>query len=173
MRPPTSSLFAVLAVLAASVPARADVEDLSTGQRPGLRGRPPALFILRAQGGTDFAPGGLVGGTLSWFNDATQIELEGSVGFGNPGTQLGFSVRRLFGADNDYLVSELTLAGNASARKGANPLVPGTGRALWTNLGFGFEHRSWVSLSVTGGLTFLGFSEAPTAYLQGGLGLGF
>lgn len=170
MRPP---LLALLVVLLAPSAARADVEDLSTGQRPGVRGGPAAMFVVRAQGGTDYAPGGLLGGTLSWYNDYTQLELEGTVGWGNPGTQLGFSVRKLFGADNDYLVSELTVAGNAGARRSSNPLIPGTGHQLWTNLGVGFEHRSWVSLSVTGGLTILGFSEAPTAYLQGGVGFGF
>lgn len=170
MRLPLCTLLAMLLPVAA---VRADVEDLSTGQRPGIRGSPPAMFIVRVQGGTDTAPSGLLGGALSWFNDDARLELEGAVGFGNPGTQLGFSVRKLFGADNDYVVSELSLAGNTTVRRGGNPLAPGTGHGLWTNLGVGFEHRSRVSLTVTGGLTFLGFSESPAAYLQGGIGFGF
>ena len=166
-------LVALLLVLAATPPAHADVEDLSTGQRPGAHARAPAMFILRAQGGTDYAAAGLLGGTLSWFNDYTQLELEGSVGWGNPGTQLAFSVRKLFGSDNDFVVSELTLAGNGSARRSGTAQAPASPSTLWTNLGVGFEHRSWVSVSVTGGLSVLGFSVSPTAYLQGGIGFGF
>lgn len=154
-------------------PARADVEDLSGGRRGPLGSTSPATLVLRAQGGTDYAVFGKVGAALSWFNEWGLFEIEGGVGSALPGLQIGFAFRKLFGQGNDFLVAELGIGYDTSAKTGTAPTASAR-HASWTNIGMGFEHRGpLVSLTLTGGLTLLSFSERPSGYLQAGLGIGF
>jgi hypothetical protein len=173
---PRSFLTGLACALAAAfVPfaARADVVDLSQGGRRGGNDRPPA-FVLKLDGGTDTAPFGRVGGVLSYLNEAALTEIEAGVGAGFPGTQLGLSVRKLFGEGGDYFVVELSLAGNTKTVRGRDVLNPAKGSHVWSNLGLGFEHRLGVySFGITGGATFISFSQTPQAFAHAALGFGF
>lgn len=173
MSPSWIARLALLLACLAPLAARADVEDLSTGKHPGSRGTAPAMIVVRAQGGTDYSPFGIAGGALSYYNDFSGLEIEGGLGSGLPGLQFGFTVGRLWGEGNDFLCTSIGVGFNKNAPRGTNPVIPNSGNTVWTNLGVGFEHRSWVSLQVMGGLTFLGFAQSPSGFLQGGLGIGW
>lgn len=174
----TAALLALAFAFATALPAavRADVEDLSgTDAR---RSRRPPTFALRAEGGTDFSPYGKVGLCGSYFRDnglgGFEIELGGGAGF--PGVQLGLAVRQLFGDAGDYLVFEISLAGNTIHRYGADPAAGRlTDANSWTSLALGFEHRlGFISFSVVGGLSFLtSFDFVPHGMVHGGLGIAF
>ena len=167
------ALAAAAVVLCAASPARADVVDLSEGgSRRDTAG--PATFILKAEGGSTYSPYGYAGGALSYYNDFTQSELEVGAGGGFPGLQLGVSIRKLFGDQGDYFVFEISIAGNTKQVRGQDPLNPTQGTHVWSNLGIGFEHRAGIfSIGVSGGGTFISFTQTPGAYVHGGVGIGF
>ena len=158
-----------------SLPARADVEDLTPHDRRASQ--EPATLVLRVEGGSNSAPTGNVGGTLSYFNAWSESEVELSAGaiFPDAGRtwQGGLSLRKLFGERGDFFLGETTLLWTKSARA-ADPLTPGSTSHLWFSLGVGFEHRAGIwSYGLAGGLTLTGVSQAPLAYLHGGVGIGF
>ena len=168
-------VLVVALVLAAS--ARADVIDLSEGaQRPG---KPPTL-VVRAEGGSAFAPYGYVGGCISYLTSGL-FEIEAGAGGGFPGLQLGLAARQLFGDRGAYLVTELALAGNTRVNRGADsadPLLSLNARqsesSLWTSLGIGFEQRQGaLNVSVVGAIVLTTASLTPHFALHGGLGFGF
>ena len=151
-------------------PARADVEDLSPRARSSDQ-TPPTL-VLKAEGGSNFAPYGNAGAALSYFNDWSGSELEAGAGAGFPGLQLGFALRKLLGERGDFFASELSVVYNSRVTRGIDPLNPGSGTHLWLNLGVGFEHRAgWLDFGVTGGLTLIGFSQTPQGFVRGGVGI--
>jgi hypothetical protein len=169
-----------LALLLLLVPALAlaDEIDLSRGARRERSG--PATFILRAEGGNEFAPYGYIGGCLSYMIDP-QDELELGAGGGFPGLQLGFAARHLFGENGQYFVGELFLAGNTRVNRGVdvdshlvNAEASQAGNSLWTGLGLGFEQRTGLfSFSVVGNIVFTSTSLTPHWAVHGGVGLGF
>ena len=175
-KPPTALLRCLIAsavVLCAALPARADVVDLSEGGDRRSGGR-PATFVLKAEGGSVYSPYGYIGGALSYYNEAAESELEAGLGGGFPGLQLGLSIRKLFGDTGDYFVFELGLAGNTKVARGQDPLDPTRGTHVWTNLGIGYEHRAgFFAFDVTGGATFISFTQTPGAWIHGGVGIGF
>src|SRR5207302_6360671 len=108
-----------LALLAAFAPAaRADLIDLSGDSR---RSRKAPAFVLRAEGGSEFAPYGRAGACFSYLaeNPLGGFEIEVGAGAGFPGVQLGLAVRQLFGDGGDYLAFEIALAGNTVRKLGA------------------------------------------------------
>ena len=172
----TAALLTLLVATALPTAVRADVEDLSGSE--ARRSRRPPTFAIRAEGGTDFAPYGKVGVCGSYFTDnglgGFEIELGGGAGF--PGLQLGVAARQLFGDAGDYLVFEISVAGNTIHRFGADPAAGRfTDANSWTSAALGFEHRlGWLNFSVTGGLSFLtSFDFVPHGMIHGGLGFSF
>ena len=165
--------FALL--LLASTAALSDEVDLS--QRRGSGHAPQ--YVLRLEGGNEFAPYGRVGGTLSWLTES-QFEFELGAGGGFPGLQAGFALRRLFG-EEQYFVTEIALAGNSRVNRGAsdadrylNAAAAQAKGSLWTNLGIGFEQRSDLfDLSVVGDLVLTTASLTPKWSVHGGVGFGF
>src|ERR1700686_3217102 len=163
-------LLGAAAAACAATEARADVVDLTGSGRRGSD-RPPIL-VLKLTGGTGNAPFGKVGGCLSYLNEATLTEVELGAGAGFPGTQIGGSLRKLFGELGDYVAFELSVAGNTRTVRGRDPLNPASGTHVWTNLGIGFEPRSGAfSFGVAGGGTFISFTQTPEAYAYASLGL--
>lgn len=170
-----TSLLLAAALFAAA--ARADVVDLSQGG--GRPGKPPAL-VVRAEGGTDFAPYGYAGGCISYLSES-QFEFEVGAGGGFPGLQLGLAARRLFGDRGSYVVTELALAGNTRVNRGqdtSDPLLSlkasQSQSSIWTSLGAGFEQRvSAFDLSVVGSIALTTASLTPHFAIHGGLGFGF
>ena len=151
-------------------PALADVEDLSPRTR-SVDQTPPTL-VLKAEGGSDFAPSGRAGGALSYYNDWSGSEIDVGAGAGFPGVQLGLALRKLLGERGDFFASEISLAYNSRVTRGVDPLNPGSGTHLWLNFGIGFEHRGgWLLYGVTGGLTLIGFSQTPRGFVHGGIGV--
>lgn len=152
--------------------AYADEVDLSHGHR----GDKPPTFVVRAEGGNEFAPFGFAGGALSWLSDSG-FELEAGAGGGFPGLQLGIAARHLFGEGASFLVTEIALAGNTRVQRGGSPdrfLNPAGGSNLWTDLGVGFEQRNeLLDLSVVGCLVFTTQSLTPQWAIHGGVGFGF
>jgi hypothetical protein len=169
-----------LALLLAMVPslAFADEIDLSRGGRRDSAG--PPTWIVRAEGGNEYAPYGYLGGCISYLIDANDA-LEFGAGGGFPGLQLGFAVRRFFGEGAQHLLAELFLAGNTRVNRGAdrgsaqiNAQAAAANSSLWTGLGFGFEHRSgFLSLSAAGNIIFTSTSLSPHWAIHGGVGFGF
>jgi hypothetical protein len=157
-------------------PARADELDLSRS-RPS--GKPPSL-VVRAEGGSDFAPYGNVGGAVSWLTES-QFEFEAGAGGGFPGLQLGFAARRLFGERGSYFVSEIAIAGNPRVNRGAADadkyLSAGAVSAkgsVWTLVGIGFEQRQdLINLSLVGSIVFTTASFTPHFAVHGGVGIAF
>ncbi|MCA1827704.1 MAG: hypothetical protein ABR567_17670 [Myxococcales bacterium] len=155
--------------------AYADVIDLSERRS----GRPPS-WVLRAEGGTEFAPYGFFGAALSWLTESG-FEFEGGAGGGFPGLQLGFAARRLFGGGGSALVTEIALAGNTRVNRGAsdadryiNPQAATAKSSLWTNIGIGFEQRQdFFDVSVVACLVFTTASLTPHWAIHGGVGFGF
>ncbi len=172
---PARPLALALLACALSLPARADVEDLTPHERRASQ--EPATLVLRVEGGSSYAPTGNVGGTLSYFNAWSESEVELSAGAIFPDAGLtwqgGLSLRKLFGDHGDFFLGETTLLWTKAARA-ADPLSPGSASHLWFSLGVGFEHRAGLwSYGLSGGLTLVGVSQAPLAYLHGGVGIGF
>lgn len=180
MRTPKSLWRVAVAALLLAGAARADEVDLTqTGRRGGRSNKPPTI-VLRAEGGNDFSPFGLAGGCLSYYNSDGDVEVEAGAGAGFPGLQLGLALRKLFGEDGNYLVTELSIAGNTQVNRGVDShLVDrragGSNGKLWSSLGLGFEHRAGF-LSV-GGVAALAFTASldaiPHFMVHGGIGLGF
>jgi len=157
-------------LLMAPAIARADELDLTESTRPGST-RPSTLAVI-ASGGSNFSPFGNAGGALSYFNEFAGGEIEAGAGGGFPGIQAGVMLRKLFGADGDYLVFEFGLAYNSRVLRGANPDVIGSGAHTWTDVGIGYEHRAGLFLlGFTGGIALTGFSQTPSAYLRASAGL--
>jgi len=136
--------------------------------------------VLRAEGGSAFAPYGFAGGTVSWLTES-QFAFEFGAGAGFPGLQLGLAARRLFGDLGSYLVSEIAIAGNTLVNRGAanaNPLInagasSGKG-SVWTCIGIGFEQRTdAIDLSLVGSIVFTTASLTPQFAVHGGIGFGF
>jgi hypothetical protein len=168
-----------LALLAALVPslAFADEVDLSRGETRDVR--EPPTWVLRAEGGNEFAPFGYIGGCISWLIDPNDA-LELGAGGGFPGVQLGLVGKHLFnfGEGGQYILAELFLAGNTKVDRGLDPNAPpsnvqGTS-SFWTGLGFGFEQRAgFFDLSFAGDLVFTSTSLTPHWSVHGGIGFGF
>jgi hypothetical protein len=169
--------LALLLFLAPAL-ALADEIDLS---RAGRRERgSPASFVVRLEGGNEYAPYGYLGGCVSWLVDAHD-ELELGAGGGFPGLQLGFAARHLFGEGGQYFLAELFLAGNTRVNRGVdsqshvvNVEASQATSSLWTGLGLGFEQRGEiVSLSVAANIVFTSTSLTPHWSVHGGIGFGF
>ncbi len=163
-------------LLLSSLPALADEVDLTRGSRR-REGETPT-FVVRAEGGNEFAPFGYLGGTLSWLaGPHNSFELGAGGGF--PGLQLGFTARQLFGEGGQFLLFELSIAGNTRVNRGdpnrlLNAAAVGTQSSLWTCLGLGFEQRSWlVDLSVAADIVFTTADLTPHWAVHGGVGFGF
>lgn len=155
----------------------ADEVDLTKGGARHRQGQTPTL-VLRAEGGNEFAPAGYVGGVVSWLAGShNTIEL--SAGGGFPGLQLGLSARQLFGEGGQFLLAELSIAGNTRVDRGhPNPLLNagavGEQSSLWTSLGIGFEQRSdMFDLSVAADIVFTTADLTPHWCVHGGIGFGF
>jgi len=162
-------------LLVCSTAAFADEVDLS--QRS--EGRIPQI-VVRAEGGSEFAPYGLLGGAVSWLTES-QFSFELGAGGGFPGLQLGFAARRLFGDFGSYLVTEIAIAGNTRVNRGASSAdrflnagaASGRG-SVWTNLGVGFEQRTDViDFGLVGCLVLTTASFTPRFAVHGGVGFGF
>jgi hypothetical protein len=162
-------------LLVCSTAALADEVDLSQQSS----GRTPQI-VVRAEGGSEFAPYGLVGGAVSWLTES-QFSFELGAGGGFPGVQFGFAARRLFGDFGSYFVTEIAIAGNTRVNRGASSadrnLNAGasSGRgSIWTNLGVGFEQRTDViDFSLVGCLVLTTASLTPHFAVHGGVGFGF
>lgn len=157
--------------------ARADELDLTPRSR---RTNKPSSLVLRAEGGSAFAPYGFVGGCLSYLSES-QFEFELGAGAGFPGVQFGIAARRLFGENGSFFATELALAGNNRVNRGAddaNPLLNVDAQksrsSLWTSLGFGFEQRQDnFSLGIIGSIVITTASLTPHFSIHGGIGFGF
>ena len=155
--------------------ALADEVDLTHGSRH--RGQVPT-WVVRAEGGNEFAPFGYVGGAVS-FLAGPHNELELGAGGGFPGLQLGFAVRQLFGEGGQFLLAELSLAGNTRVNRGnpnpfLNAAAVGAQSSLWTSLGIGFEQRTdLLDFSVAADLVFTTADLTPHWSVHGGVGFGF
>jgi hypothetical protein len=163
-------------LLVCSTAALADEVDLS---QQSSEGRTPQI-VVRAEGGSEFAPYGLVGGAVSWLTES-QFSFELGAGGGFPGLQLGFAARRLFGDFGSYFVTEIAIAGNTRVNRGASNAdrylnagaASGRG-SVWTNLGVGFEQRADViDFSLVGCLVLTTASLTPHFAVHGGVGFGF
>jgi hypothetical protein len=159
--------------------ALADEIDLTRGgarREPGAQ----ATWVVRAEGGNEFAPYGYVGGCISYLLDPHDA-LEFGAGGGFPGLQLGFAVRRFFGEGGQHFVAELFLAGNTRVNRGldrdsaqVNAQAASANSSLWTGLGFGFEQRTgFLSVSLAGNIIFTSTSLTPHWAVHGGIGFGF
>ncbi len=167
--------IALLLVLSAAAPALADEIDLT---RSGRRREGAPTWVVRAEGGNEFAPFGYIGGALSWLaGPYNQFELGAGGGF--PGLQLGFTVRQLFAEAGAAPFLEISVAGNTRVNRGnPNPRFDAQAaqsrNSLWTCLGFGFEQRSWLfDLSVAGDIVFTTADLTPHWSVHGGIGFGF
>lgn len=169
-------MWRIALLLLASTAAFADEVDLSQRRSSG---RPPE-YVVRAEGGSAFAPYGYVGGALSWLTES-QFEFEAGMGGGFPGLQLGFAARRLFGEGGQYLVFEIAIAGNTRVNRGASDAdrylnagaAQGNG-SIWTDLGAGLEQRTDLfDLSIVGSIVFTTASLTPKYAVHGGIGFGF
>jgi hypothetical protein len=168
-----SALLAAALALFASA-AQADVVDLTTGGR--RRSSSVTGFSLRAEAGNSFSPYGYVGATLGYLTDSL-FAIEGGLGAGFPGVQLGLAVRKLFGESGSYIATELAIAGNTKVPKGGAPQVPqpvATDRYIWTTLGGGFEQRTGrVTVSIIAAVAFTPSDASAHFGLHGGIGLLF
>jgi hypothetical protein len=162
-------------LLVCSTAALADEVDLSQHTTSGT-----PVIVVRAEGGSDFAPYGRVGGAVSWLTES-QFSFELGAGGGFPGLQLGFAARRLFGDFGSYFVTEIAIAGNTRQNRGASDAdrylnagaASGRG-SIWTNLGIGFEQRTeLIDFSVVGCLVLTTASLTPHYAVHGGVGFGF
>jgi hypothetical protein len=172
-------LLVTLAVFLAPLAAFADEIDLSQTSSRRASNLPPE-FILRAEGGSTFAPYGYAGAALSWMV-ASGLEFEGGMGAGFPGLQLGLSVRTLFDigdpGQGQFLLGELSLAGNTRVNRAQDQQQTGptfTNNSLWTCIGFGGELRhDFYSFDLVGSLVLTTQSLTPHFSVHGGFGFGF
>lgn len=171
-------LLVTLAVFLLPLSALADEIDLSETTSRRASNLPPE-FILRAEGGSSFAPYGYAGAALSWMA-ASGLEFEGGMGAGFPGLQLGLSVRTLFDigeqGHGQFLLGELSLAGNTRVNRGQDQQQgPNfTNNSLWTCIGLGGElRRDFYSFDVVASLVLTTQSLTPHFAVHGGFGFGF
>ena len=169
-------LLVTLAVFLLPLTALADEVDLSQTTSRRASNLPPE-FVLRAEGGSSFAPYGYAGAALSWMV-ASGLEFEGGMGAGFPGLQLGLSVRTLFdiGEQGQFLLAELSLAGNTRVNRGQDQQQGPTftNNSAWTCIGFGGEiRRDFYSLDLVGSLVLTTQSLTPHFSVHGGIGFGF
>ena len=168
-----------LALLAALVPSLALADEIDLSRGTARNTSEPATFVIRAEGGNEFAPFGYIGGCISWLIDPNDA-LEIGAGGGFPGLQLGLVAKHLFtfSESGQYILAELFLAGNTKVDRGVDSNAPpsnvqGTS-SLWTGLGFGFEQRAgFLDLSFAGNLVFTSTSLTPHWAVHGGIGFGF
>jgi hypothetical protein len=157
----------------ASLSALADEVDLTKSPQSGSHG--PPTWVLRAEGGNAFAPYGYAGAAVSWYSSG--FELEGGMGAGFPGLQLGLAARSLFlgGEDGQFLLAEFAIAGNTRVNRGNDQqTVTSAQSSVWTNLGIGAELRQdFYSLSVVTSIVFTTQSLTPHFAIHGGIGFGF
>ena len=171
------TLILLLAATLLASAARADVVDLTQGSRRDIK--PPTL-VLRAEGGSAYAPYGYAGGCVSYLTDGL-FEFELGAGGGFPGLQLGFAARRLFGDRGSYVATELAIAGNTRVNRGADNADPllslqasQATSSVWTSLGAGFEQRQGgLDLSIIGAIVLTTSSLTPHFAIHGGIGFGF
>ncbi|TMA31608.1 MAG: hypothetical protein E6J88_03720 [Deltaproteobacteria bacterium] len=164
------------ALLLLRVPSVAYADLVDASERRAGR---PSSWVVRAEGGSAFAPYGYAGGALSWLTESG-FAFEAGAGGGFPGLQLGLAARRLFGEGGSYLVTEIALAGNTRVNRGASEAERSFGGAsltrssLWTDIGFGFEQRQdTLDVSVVGCIVFTTSSLTPQWAIHGGVGFGF
>jgi hypothetical protein len=165
--------LAALALLLVPLPAFADEVDLS--HSVGRRSDQPPQFILRAEGGSDFSPYGYAGAALSLML-GDSFEVEGGMGAGFPGLQLGLAARTLFGGEGKYLLGELSLAGNTRQDRGSQTQagVSFNSTSLWTSFGLGAELRQdFYSIDLVGSIVFTTNDLTPHFAVHGGIGFGF
>lgn len=167
----------LLLVLLFPLASRADEVDLTPRSRTAHK--PPTL-VLRAEGGSAFAPFGYAGACLSYLTQGLyEFELGGGAGF--PGVQAGFAARKLFGDQGGYLVSEIYIAGNSRVNRGAddadhnlNAQAKEAKSSIWGGLGLGFEQRQDnLSFGVTANIVTTTASFTPHFAVHGGIGFGF
>lgn len=162
-------------LLAVSCASLADEIDLT---RAGSRRGDSPVLVVRAEGGNEFAPSGYVGGVLSWLAGSHNT-FEFGAGGGFPGLQLGLTARQLFGEGGQFLLAELSIAGNTRINRGnpnrlLNAEAVGAQSSLWTSLGLGFEQRTYAfDLSVAGDIVFTTADLTPRWSIHGGVGFGF
>jgi hypothetical protein len=166
--------LAALALLLCPLAALADEVDLSRSIT-GRRSDQPPQFILRAEGGSEFSPYGYAGAVLSvMLGDS--FEVEGGMGAGFPGLQLGLAARTLFGEEGKYILGELSLAGNTRQDRGAQTQAGVTfnNSSLWTTFGLGAELRQgFYSVDLVGSIVFTTNDLTPHFAIHGGIGFGF
>ena len=165
----------VLLLTLAALPVFADEVDLTRSSRR-RSGEVPTL-VLRAEGGNEFAPYGYAGGVVSWLA-GPHNSFEVGAGGGFPGLQLGFTARELFGEGGQFLLAELSIAGNTRVNRGnPNPRINAQAAAaqnsLWSCLGLGFEQRGDIDLSIAADIVFTTADLTPHWAIHGGLGFGF
>lgn len=168
--------LAALTALLLPLTAFADEVDLARDRRGS--NTPPEL-VIKAEGGSTFAPYGYLGGAVNWML-GSNFEVEGGAGAGIPGLQLGLAVRTVipFSEDGKYLLAELSLAGNTKVNRGGNSApVAGTNIAgqssLWTGLGIGGElRRDFYSLDLVAQIVFTTQDLSPFFCVHGGIGFG-
>jgi hypothetical protein len=170
-------LFALALAVVVPLAARADEVDLSHTTGLASSTQPPE-FILRAEGGSGFAPYGYAGGCLSWM-PGPGFEIEAGGGAGFPGLQLGLAARTLFGLGEEsggkFLLAELSIAGNTRVNRSqptaANAITGNS--SLWTGIGFGGEiRRSFYSIDLVAELVFTTQDFTPHFAVHGGVGFG-
>jgi opacity protein-like surface antigen len=168
------ALASAAAVALLCTAARADVVDLSEGQR--RRSVSGSGFSLRADFGNAFAPYGYAGGAIGYMSEGL-FGFEAGAGAGFPGVQLGFALRKLFGEGNSYLATELSIAGNTKVARGASSGVPTPNSAsqnIWGSIGMGFEQRigHWA-VNTTVDLAFTPSDSQAHFGVHGGIGFYF
>ena len=160
------------AALLAPAGARADEEDL--GRRTSSD--KPRTWVVRLEGGNEYAPWGHIGACVSYLNLDALAEIEVGGGTGLPGFQGGIALRKLLGDEGNYVVLELSVAGNAVKELGRDPLIGHFNAShFWSALGGGFEHRAgFLSISVIAAAAFTGAADGvPHLMVHGGAGLSF
>lgn len=166
--------LALLLLVSAAAPALADEIDLTRGSRRSSQEGAPT-WVIRAEGGNEFAPFGYIGGAVSWLaGPYNQFELGAGGGF--PGVQLGLTVKQLFGEAGPLVpFLELSIAGNTRVNRGKPTNVdPTSQNSVWTCLGLGFEQRGWIfDLSIAGDIVFTTVDLTPHWSVHGGIGFGF
>jgi hypothetical protein len=161
------------------VPTAVYADEIDLSQRGRGDGQ-PATWVIRAEGGNEFAPYGYAGVAVSWLTESG-FEFEGGAGGGFPGLQLGFAARRVFMFEGGPgLATEIALAGNTRVNRAAaetgtpNTAAVNSTSSLWTLLGLGFELRQErLDLSVVASIVFTTASLSPKWAIHGGVGFGF
>jgi hypothetical protein len=92
---------------------------------------------------------------------------------------MGLAARQLFGEAGQFLLAELSVAGNTRVNRGnPNPLLSagavGQKSSLWSSLGIGFEQRTDpIDISVAADIVFTTADLTPHWSVHGGVGFGF